>query len=194
MAAMQENEVENNDVDEPREGEEAVEGEVLSQEDPAAQQDEQGDELQQKIEMLEKQARENLDTALRAQAELDNVRKRSSRDVENAHKYALEKFAADVLPVLDSMELGVSSVGESADNPTLREGMELTLKLFRDVLEKYGIEPVLTDGEKFDPEKHEAVSMQDQEGSESGDIISVFQKGYTLNGRLIRPAMVVVAS
>ena len=194
MAAMQENEVENNDVDEPREGEEAVEGEVLSQEDPAAQQDEQGDELQQKIEILEKQARENLDTALRAQAELDNVRKRSSRDVENAHKYALEKFAADVLPVLDSMELGVSSVGESADNPTLREGMELTLKLFRDVLEKYGIEPVLTDGEKFDPEKHEAVSMQDQEGSESGDIISVFQKGYTLNGRLIRPAMVVVAS
>ena len=191
---MQENEVENNDVDEPREGEEAVEGEVLSQEDPAAQQDEQGDELQQKIEILEKQARENLDTALRAQAELDNVRKRSSRDVENAHKYALEKFAADVLPVLDSMELGVSSVGESADNPTLREGMELTLKLFRDVLEKYGIEPVLTDGEKFDPEKHEAVSMQDQEGSESGDIISVFQKGYTLNGRLIRPAMVVVAS
>ena len=194
MAVTQENEIESNDTEEVQQSGAAMEEQASPAEEQAQEPTGQIEELQQKVELLEKQAQDSLDSALRAQAELDNVRKRSSRDVENAHKYALEKFAADVLPVLDSMELGVNSVEESPENPTLKEGMELTLKLFRDVLEKYGIEQVQTDGEKFDPEKHEAVSMQQTEDSESGDIISVFQKGYTLNGRLIRPAMVVVAS
>ena len=193
MAVMQENEMDNNDAEEAQAPDIAPEDEAPVQEESLGEESGQLEELQQKIEVLEKQARESMDTALRAQAELDNVRKRSTRDIENAHKYALEKLAVDVLPVLDSMELGVSSIEESEDNPTLKEGMELTLKLFRDVLEKYGIEQVETDGQKFDPEKHEAVSMQEKDDSESGEILSVFQKGYTLNGRLIRPAMVVVA-
>ncbi len=194
MAVMQENEMENSEAEEAQApGAAVADEEAVVQEEPLGEEIGQLEELQQKIEILEKQSRESMDTALRAQAELDNVRKRSTRDIENAHKYALEKLAVDVLPVLDSMELGVSSIEESVDNPTLKEGMELTLKLFRDVLEKYGIEQVETDGQKFDPEKHEAVSMQEKDDSESGEIISVFQKGYTLNGRLIRPAMVVVA-
>lgn len=192
MAVMQENELENNDKSGSPDP-----GVVLEEENspgPDVEAEAENNEFQQKLELLERQAKENLDKALRAQAELDNVRKRSSRDVENAHKYALEKFANDLLPILDSMELGINAIEASDENQTLREGMELTLKMFSDVLEKYGIEQVQTEGEKFDPEKHEAVTMQEKDGSESGDIVSVFQKGYLLNGRLIRPAMVIVAS
>ena len=155
--------------------------------------DEAEDPQQQEIEVLKKQVQENLDKAVRAQAELDNVRKRTLRDVENAHKYALEKFANELLPVIDSMEMGINAANESEEQKALREGMELTLKMFRDVLEKFGMSEVEAAHVKFDPEKHEAVSMQEIEGSESGTVVNVLQKGYALNGRLIRPAMVVVA-
>ena len=131
---------------------------------------------------------------LRAQAELDNVRKRSSRDIENAHKYALDKFLAELLPVLDSIELGISHAGNAEDVAGLVEGMDLTLKKFSDVLQKFGVAVIDPAGEKFNPEKHEAVSMQAREGMEPGMVITVMQKGYELNGRLIRPAMVIVSS
>ena len=202
MVVMQNNDIEQGEQDPqqlPGEGQQPGENVATTETaaEPAAldsgQQPDTGDGLQQQLSVLEKQAQENLDQALRAQAELENVRKRSVRDVENAHRYALEKFANDVLPVLDSMELGVNAVEDVESNQVLREGMELTLKMFRDVLEKYGITEVETGGEKFDPERHEAVSMQEQDGAESGTIVSVFQKGYLLNGRLLRPAMVVVA-
>ena len=177
-AAEEENSAENQDSGEGTEAESLAEPE---------------DPQQQEIELLKKQVQENLDKAVRAQAELDNVRKRTLRDVENAHKYALEKFANELLPVIDSMEMGINAADESEEQKALREGMELTLKMFRDVLEKFGMSEVEAAGVKFDPEKHEAVSMQEIEGSESGTVVNVLQKGYALNGRLIRPAMVVVA-
>ena len=149
--------------------------------------------LRQEIEALKKQLDENRDMAIRAQAELDNVRKRSLRDIENAHKYALDKFSLELLPVIDSLELGIKSAESSETDQSFKEGMDLTLKMFTDVLVKFGITEVESEGQKFNPEKHEAVSMQALEGVEAGIVATVFQKGYELNGRLIRPAMVVVS-
>ena len=191
--------------------EQAVEGELLEAETQEAVEETEGqsaatpeesedaqesgdiDAHQQEIEHLKTQAQESLDKAIRAQAELDNVRKRTLRDVENAHKYALEKFVNELLPVIDSMELGINAAENAEEQSNLKEGMDLTLKMFRDALEKFGVAEVESQGVKFDPEKHEAVSMQELEGAEPGTVSAVLQKGYTLNGRLIRPAMVVVA-
>ena len=149
--------------------------------------------LSQEIENLKQKADDNLNKAVRAQAELDNVLKRTSRDIENAHKYALEKFVTELLPVLDSLELGISATDNVEDIASLREGMDLTLKKFIDTLEKFGVEIIDPQDQKFDPELHEAVSMQELENAEPGSVISVMQKGYSLNGRLVRPAMVMVA-
>ncbi len=149
--------------------------------------------LSQEIEALQQAADENLNKALRASAELENMRKRTSRDVENAHKYALEKFVTELLPIIDSMELGITATDSADDIAGLREGMDLTLKMFSDTLEKFGVRVVDPQGEKFNPELHEAVSMQEYEDAEPGTVISVIQKGYELNGRLVRPAMVMVA-
>ncbi|MDX1519647.1 MAG: nucleotide exchange factor GrpE [Gammaproteobacteria bacterium] len=152
------------------------------------------EKLRQEITVLQQRANESTDRMLRAQAELDNVRKRSARDIENAHKYALDKFIAELLPVIDSIELGINAAGDAGDVASLVEGMDLTLRKFFDVLEKFGVTVIDPQGEKFNPEQHEAVSMQEQEGFESGMVITVMQKGYELNGRLIRPAMVIVSS
>ena len=152
------------------------------------------DALRQEIENLRQQMDENTDKMLRVQAEMDNLRKRTLRDVENAHKFALDKFVRELLPVIDSMELGINaSDNASGDVESLREGMDLTLKKFQDTLEKFGISVIAPQGDKFNPEKHEAVSMQDAEGMASGTVVTVMQKGYELNGRLVRPAMVIVA-
>ncbi len=149
--------------------------------------------LQALLEKEKENAQTNRDAALRAQAEMENLRKRTARDVESAHKYALEKFVHELLPVLDSLSLGMNAA-ESAENvDELREGMDLTLKMFNDALDKFGVKEIDPQGEKFTPEQHEAISMQEIEGSESGTVVSVMQKGYELNGRLVRPAMVVVA-
>lgn len=142
-------------------------------------------------------AQEYWEKLVRQQAEMDNLRKRTSRDVEQAHKYALEKFVSELLPVIDSLELGINAAqgeDESEDNTeSLREGMELTLKKFLDVMAKFGVQPIDPLGEKFNPELHEAVSMQESPEASSNTVITVMQKGYTLNERLVRPAMVVVA-
>lgn len=148
----------------------------------------------QALEEQKKIAADNLEKALRTQAELENLRKRTARDVENAHKYALEKFLGELLPVLDSMELGLSAVTETtADISSFKEGMELTHKMLVSLLEKYGVKLIDPAGEKFNPELHEAVSMLEHKEVASGHVINVMQKGYELNGRLVRPAMVVVA-
>ena len=150
--------------------------------------------LSEQIEALKTTAVDNLDKAVRAQAELDNVRKRTTRDVENAHKYALDKFINELLPVLDSMELGIVASTEEEDVSSLREGLELTLKMFCSSLEKSGVHPVNPQkGDKFNPDQHEAVTMQEVDDAESGTVVTTLQKGYELNGRLIRPAMVIVA-
>jgi molecular chaperone GrpE len=150
--------------------------------------------LSEQIEALKTSAADNLDKAIRAQAELDNVRKRTTRDVENAHKYALDKFVNELLPVLDSMELGIVASVEAEDVSSLREGLELTLKMLCSSLEKSGVHPVNPQkGDKFNPDQHEAVTMQEVDDVESGAVVTTLQKGYELNGRLIRPAMVIVA-
>lgn len=146
-------------------------------------------------ELQEVQARadENWDRYLRAAAETENVRKRAARDVENAHKFALENFARDMLAIKDSLELGIQAV-ESADVETLMAGKEATLKLLSTTLERFGIAELDPQGEPFDPEFHEAVSMQPSTELEPGSVLSVVQKGYSLNGRLLRAAMVVVVA
>ena len=149
--------------------------------------------LQNQLEKLQEQSKVSLDKVVRAQAEMENLRKRAARDVENAHKYALEKFTNELLPIMDSLELGLSASVKAKNLDDLCKGMELTLEMFNTVMEKFGITMIEPKGEKFNPELHDAVSMQETNDSNSGIIIEVMQKGYTLNGRLIRPAMVVVA-
>ncbi len=134
------------------------------------------------------------DQMMRLRAEIENNRKRAERDIENAHKYALKGFIEELLPVVDSMEMGHNAA--AADNATLdniREGSILTMSMFFQVLEKNGLEHIDPVGEKFDPEQHQAISMVDAEGIDSGTIVEVMQKGFALNERLVRPAMVVVA-
>ena len=149
--------------------------------------------LQEQLKKIQDESKENLDKVLRAQAEMENLRKRTIRDVENAHKYALEKFINELLPILDSLELGLSASANTKNVDELYKGMELTLEMFNKALEKFGVKIIDPQGEKFNPELHEAVSMQEIEDSESGIIIAVMQKGYLLNDRLIRPAMVIVS-
>lgn len=138
-------------------------------------------------------AEENWNRLLRMQAELDNLRKRTAREIENAYKYSLDGFMRDLLPVIDSLELGINAADTSGDAAGLRQGMELTLKMFLDTVARYGVEPIAPLGEKFNPELHEAVSVQEGSGRDAGTVITVVQKGYRLNDRLIRPAKVVVA-
>jgi molecular chaperone GrpE len=151
------------------------------------------DQLRMDLELAMKKAEENLELAQRAQAEMENLRKRTSRDIENAHKYALEKFVNELLPVIDSLVLGIQASETTPDSDSILQGMNLTLKKFTDTFEKFGVQVVDPQGEKFNPDLHDAVSMAETDEVESGNVMSVLQKGYELNGRLIRPAMVVVA-
>jgi len=131
---------------------------------------------------------------LRAQAEIQNMRRRMEREVSNAHKFALEKFSADLLAVADNLERGLAAVPADDEGlKAVREGMELTLKTLTDTFARYGIESVDPRGGRFDPQLHEAMAMVPSPDAESNSIIDVLEKGYCLNGRLIRPARVVVA-
>ena len=147
---------------------------------------------QDPLAALQAKADENWDSYLRAAAELENVRKRAARDVENARKFALDRFAAELLAVVDGLEMGILS-HENAAAEQLRSGSEATLKLLSTTLERFGVAEVDPLGEPFDPELHEAMTMQPSADVEPGTVVTVFQKGYTLNGRLLRPARVVVA-
>ncbi|HHJ13844.1 MAG TPA: nucleotide exchange factor GrpE [Gammaproteobacteria bacterium] len=138
-------------------------------------------------------ADEHWDQCLRLQAEIDNLRKRSERDLANAHKFALEKIAAELLPVRDSLEMGLAAAAENADVDKLIEGGELTLKMLSSVMEKFNIKEINPINEKFNPDLHEAMSMQERDDVEPNTVVAVMQKGYTLNDRLIRPAMVMVS-
>ena len=141
---------------------------------------------------LQAKADENWERYLRASAEIENVRKRAGRDVENAHKFALERFGKELLGVKDTLEMGLAA--DSASVESLLEGSNATLKLLANTLERFGIIEVDPAGEPFDPEFHEAISMQPSDDVEPGSVVTVVQKGYTLNGRLLRPAMVIVAA
>jgi len=150
-------------------------------------------DLGAKLAAAEAKAGENWDLYLRAVAEADNVRKRAARDVEHARKYALEAFSKEMLAVRDSFEMAIDAA-DAADPASLVEGNRASLKLLTSALERFGISEVNPQGEPFDPEFHEAISMQPSADAEPGSVLIVVQKGYTLNGRLLRPAMVVVAA
>ena len=149
--------------------------------------------LQEELEKALNKAQENWNLYLSARAETENVRKRGERDLQNAHKYALDRFIADLLPVKDSLELGVEAAADIVDVNKLREGSELTLKMLKNVLAKFGVEEINPAGQKFNPEFHEAMAMQPSRQVEPNTVLHVAQKGYLLNGRLLRPAMVIVA-
>ena len=140
----------------------------------------------------EAKAAENWERYVRAAAELENVRKRATRDVENAHKFALERFGKELLAVIDGLEMALAA-SDNASVESLLEGSEATLKLLGGTMERFGIEQVDPEGEAFDPEWHEAISVQPSDTVEPGSVLTVVQKGYSLNGRLLRPAMVIVA-
>lgn len=130
----------------------------------------------------------------RAQAEIQNIRRRAEQDVEKAHKFGLEKFATELLPVVDSLERAIeASQGDDDKTKAIREGVEMTLGLFLSSLEKFNVEQLNPQGDTFNPEHHQAMSMVPAEGVEPNTVVAVVQKGYLLNGRLVRPAMVMVA-
>jgi len=151
-------------------------------------------ELQERLEKAEAAQKEAEDKLLRAHAEMENIRRRSERELENAHKYGMEKFATELLPVIDSLEMGlVAASADDIDITKVREGTELTIKMLASAFDKFGINSVHPIDEVFDPEFHQAMTMIEHPEKAPNTVIDVMQKGYTLNERLIRPAMVVVS-
>ncbi len=151
--------------------------------------------LQDELATLQTKLEEKDDLYVRTLAELDNTRKRAARNLEQAHKFALDRFATELLGVLDSLELGLNATeapGEGAD--ALRQGMEITHKQFTQVMERFGITELLPNGEPFNPEYHEAIAMQPSTEQAPNTVLEVVQKGFVLNGRVLRAARVVVAS
>ncbi len=149
------------------------------------------DSLEKQLEQSQKTEREAMARAL---AEVENVRRRTQQDIEKAHKFALEKFSNELLPVLDNLERALSAADH--ENESLKpmiEGLELTLKSFLDAVRKFGIEVVEEKNVVFNPDVHQAMTLIDSPEHESNHVVDVMQKGYTLNGRLLRPAMVIVS-
>lgn len=165
-----------------------------------ATENEAGDENQQRIEALElalsqaeQRADDANDRAVRAVAEMENVRRRSAQEVEKAHKFALEKFAGEILDTVDNLERAMDIAKQAEDiNQSFFEGIELTHKNLLSTLNKFGVEAVGAVGDAFNPELHQAMAMQPSEEHENNTVLAVMQKGYTLSGRLLRPAMVMV--
>lgn len=147
-------------------------------------------QLQQELEVAQAKANENWELYLRGQAEADNQRRRYEKQVEDAHKFSVQRFAEAILPVADSLEMGMQAQG---DADSLRQGMDLTLKQFESVMEKFKMEAINPLGQPFNPEQHQAVGMQPHPDYDNNTVSLVMQKGYTLNGRTIRPAMVMVS-
>lgn len=148
--------------------------------------------LETKLDAAEKLAHENWEKSVRAMAELENVKRRAEREVANAHKYGSEKLISSLLPVLDSLEQALQLTEKSGDEP-MKEGLELTMKLFLDALHKFDVEQLHPEGEPFNPQEHEAMSMIDVPGAAPNSVVNVFQKGYKLSDRVIRPARVIVS-
>ncbi|WP_016915907.1 nucleotide exchange factor GrpE [Vreelandella stevensii] len=152
----------------------------------------EADVLAAQVEELEQSLAQAKDQALRAAAEAQNVRRRAEQEAEKARKFALEKFVKELLPVVDSLEKALESMQQDASDAH-REGVSMTLKMQLDVLAKFGVESIEPQGEPFDPQMHEAMAMVPNPELEPNTVMDVMQKGYSLNGRLVRPAMVVVS-
>ena len=182
---------------------EELEKDLQSQEVDIEEQKQVEDPLEEaiaRVQELEAQlaetAKKEQDLLLRTRAEIDNIRRRTEQDVEKAHKFALEKFAKDILNTIDNLERALATPANTEDEAVkaLFDGVELTLKELLATVARFGVEPVGVVGEVFNPDLHQAISMQPMEGFETNQITTVLQKGYLLNGRVIRPAMVMVAA
>lgn len=149
--------------------------------------------LEEKLTLSEQQAHENWERSVRAMAELDNVRRRAEKDIANAHRYGIEKMIHSLLPVIDSLEQALQQVNKE-EQPAVYEGLDLTMKLLLSALEKQGVTQLDPLGVVFNPEEHEAMTMQQVPGALPNEIVTVFQKGYKLADRVIRPARVIVAA
>lgn len=147
--------------------------------------------LQQQLDALQDELVTAREQVLRVSAEMQNVRRRAEQDVEKAHKFALERFAGELLPVVDNLERALAAI--PAEEAANREGVELTLKSLLGTLEKFGVNLINPHGEHFNPEHHQAIAMLDAPHAAPNSVVDVMQKGYSLNGRLLRPAMVAVA-
>ncbi len=151
-------------------------------------------ELMVTIEGLQAELDGYKERYLRLGAEMENIRRRATKDLESAHKFGLEKIAGELLPVRDSLELGLKAAeGDQVEIAKVAEGMALTLRLLAGLMEKFAIREINPLNEKFNPEQHQAMAMQPADGVEPNTVVAVYQKGYLLNERLLRPAMVVVA-
>ena len=182
---------------------EELEQDLQSQEVDVEEQNQSEDPLEEaiaRVQELEAQlaetAKKEQDLLLRTRAEIDNIRRRTEQDVEKAHKFALEKFAKDILNTIDNLERALATPANTEDESVkaLFDGVALTLKELLATVARFGVEPVGVVGEVFNPDLHQAISMQPMEGFETNQITTVLQKGYLLNGRVIRPAMVMVAA
>ena len=182
---------------------EELEQDLQSKEVDVEEQKQAEDPLEEaiaRVQELEAQlaetAKKEQDLLLRTRAEIDNIRRRTEQDVEKAHKFALEKFAKDILNTIDNLERALATPANIEDESVkaLFNGVELTLKELLATVARFGVEPVGVVGEVFNPDLHQAISMQPMEGFETNQITTVLQKGYLLNGRVIRPAMVMVAA
>ena len=177
---------------------ELMEAEEINEEqtdvDANADVDAEQQSIEQQLEKTRATVKDYWDQIMRLKAEMENNRKRAQRDIENAHKYALKNFSEALLPVVDSMEMAQQAAeAENASLESISEGNKLTMTMFMQILEKYGLKQLNPVGEKFDPEQHQAISMVEDDNVKADHIVSVMQKGFLLNERLVRPAMVVVA-
>lgn len=198
MAKKEASKKKGNKQEPEHENNEAVEQD--NAEDSGLDSEEQGAEPSPELQMLIDAAvaaalAEQQDSVLRAHAEVQNMRRRAEADIEKAHKYALEKFSAELLNVMDNMERALQAVADPEEESVkaLCEGIKLTIKEFLTVLNKFAIEQIDPEGEPFDPQMHQAISMVENPDVEPNTVIAVVQKGYSLNGRVIRPAMVMVS-
>lgn len=150
------------------------------------------EEVSEKLTLAEQQAHENWEKSVRALAELDNVRRRAEREIDNAHRYGAEKLISSLLPVMDSLEQALQMAAKEED-AAMREGLELTMKLFLDALQKFDVQQLDPMGLPFNPQEHEAMTMQEVPDVAPNTVVAVFQKGYKLSDRVIRPARVIVS-
>ena len=176
---------------------EEVQQETTATEDPLEEAIARVQELEEQLKaQVEETSKKEQDLLLRTRAEIDNMRRRSEQDIEKAHKFALEKFSKDILNTIDNLERALPTPANKEDEniKALFDGVELTLKELLSTVSRFGVEPVGAVGDTFNPDLHQAISMQPAEGFATNQITTVLQKGYTLNGRVIRPAMVMVAA
>ena len=195
----QEQKIETPEVEKQEEAavEETQQTEPSQELDPLEEAIARAQELEEQLKtQIEEAANKEQDILLRSRAEIENLRRRTEQDVEKAHKFALEKFSKDILNTIDNLERALATPANKEDESVkaLFDGVELTLKELVSTVGRFGVEAVGVVGEAFNPDLHQAISMQPAEGFETNQISVVLQKGYTLNGRVIRPAMVMVAA